>query len=138
MLTSGSVLIGALMGAISLLYATAGQAGGTAFLAVMAVASFPPAEMRPTSLLLNIIAASYSTWRLHGHGTIDWSILKPVAIASLPAAFIGGLIVLEARVYLVTTGCILLLAGRHSRRAYSGCLAACKMRLAAVSRCRSP
>ena len=41
MLTSdGSVLIGALMGAISLLYATAGQAGGTAFLAVMAVASF--------------------------------------------------------------------------------------------------
>ena len=47
MLTSdGSVLIGALMGAISLLYATAGQAGGTAFLAVMAVASFPPAQMK--------------------------------------------------------------------------------------------
>jgi hypothetical protein len=111
MLTSGSsVLIGALMGAVSLLYATAGQAGGTAFLAVMAVASFPADEMRPTSLLLNIVAASYSTWRLHRHGTIDWSILKPVAIASLPTAFIGGLIVLETRVYLATTGCILLLA----------------------------
>ncbi len=32
----------------SALYATAGQAGGTAFLAVMAFASVPTADMRPT------------------------------------------------------------------------------------------
>jgi hypothetical protein len=40
----------------SLLYATVGQAGGTAFLALMAFASFPASEMRPTALLLNIVA----------------------------------------------------------------------------------
>ena len=33
-----------LFGAVSLLYATVGQAGGTAFLAVMAFASFPSNE----------------------------------------------------------------------------------------------
>jgi hypothetical protein len=36
--------------AVSLLYATVGQAGGTAFLALMAFASFPSNEMRPTAL----------------------------------------------------------------------------------------
>ena len=44
------VLVAVLMGAVSLLYATAGQAGGTAFLAVMALTSFPASEMRPTAL----------------------------------------------------------------------------------------
>jgi hypothetical protein len=51
-----------LFAAASLLYATVGQAGGTAFLALMAFASFPPSEMRPTALLLNVVAATYSTW----------------------------------------------------------------------------
>ena len=39
----------ALIGFVSLLYATAGQAGGTAFLAVMAFAAFPATEMRATA-----------------------------------------------------------------------------------------
>jgi hypothetical protein len=51
--------------AVSLLYAMVGQAGGTAFVAVMAFTGFPASEMRPTALLLNIAAASYATWRLH-------------------------------------------------------------------------
>jgi hypothetical protein len=46
----------------SFLYATVGQAGGTAFLAIMAFGSFKPNEMRPTALLLNIVAATYSTY----------------------------------------------------------------------------
>jgi uncharacterized membrane protein YfcA len=69
-----------IIAAIALLYATAGQAGGTAFLAVMALASFPAEQMRPTALLLNVVA------------------------------FAGGLVVLESRVYLVLTGLLLLAA----------------------------
>src|SRR6266851_2002022 len=55
-------MLALLFGAVSLLYATVGQAGGTAFLAVMAFSSFAAHEMRPTALLLNIVAATYSTW----------------------------------------------------------------------------
>ena len=55
------IMFALLFGAVSLLYATVGQAGGTAFLALMAFASFPSNEMLPTALLLNIVAASYST-----------------------------------------------------------------------------
>jgi len=51
-------LLALLFAVISLLYSTVGQAGGTAFLALMAFAIFPLSEMRPTALALNIIAAT--------------------------------------------------------------------------------
>lgn len=47
--------------AAALVYATVGQAGGTAFLAVMAVAAMPVSELRRTAQALNIVAASYAT-----------------------------------------------------------------------------
>ncbi|MGX1110499.1 MULTISPECIES: sulfite exporter TauE/SafE family protein [Bradyrhizobium] len=95
---------------VSLLYATVGQAGGTAFLALMAFASFPSNEMRPTALLLNIIAATYSTWRFHRAGLVDWAKLRLLLIASLPTALVGGFIVLDERLYDVATGAVLLAA----------------------------
>ena len=60
-----------LFGVISLLYATVGQAGGTAFLALMAFAAFPSTEMRPTALALNIVAATYSTWIFNREKVLD-------------------------------------------------------------------
>ncbi|MCS3452934.1 MULTISPECIES: sulfite exporter TauE/SafE family protein [Bradyrhizobium] len=95
---------------VSLLYATVGQAGGTAFLALMAFASFPSNEMRPTALLLNIIAATYSTWRFHRGGLVDWAKLRLLLIASLPTALVGGFIVLDEGLYNVATGVVLLAA----------------------------
>src|SRR6266851_5052454 len=99
-----------LFGAVSLLYATVGQAGGTAFLAVMAFASFPSNEMRPTALLLNIVAATYSTWLFNRGSLVDWAKLRPLLLASLPTALVGGFIVLDERIYNAVTGIVLLLA----------------------------
>ena len=98
-------------GIISLLYASVGQAGGTAFLALMAIAAFPPSEMRPTALALNIVAAAYSTWAFNRARSIDWSKLRPLLFPSLPTALIGGFIVLDEQAYKTTTGVVLLLAG---------------------------
>jgi uncharacterized membrane protein YfcA len=100
-----------LFGAISLLYATVGQAGGTAFLALMAFAAFPPDEMRPTALALNIVAAAYSTWVFKRKRVVGWNKLKPLLLSSLPGAFVGGLIVLDEHLYKATTGIVLMLAG---------------------------
>ena len=95
---------------VSLLYATVGQAGGTAFLALMAFASFPPNEMRPTALLLNIVAAAYSTWLFNRGSHIDWVKLKPLLVASLPTTLLGASIVLNDDIYHTLTGLVLLLA----------------------------
>src|ERR1700735_500345 len=99
-----------LFGAVSLLYATVGQAGGTAFLALMAFASFPSNEMRPTALLLNIVAVTYSTWIFNRGNLVDWAKLRPLLISSLPTAFVGGFIVLDERLYKTITGLVLLQA----------------------------
>jgi uncharacterized membrane protein YfcA len=104
------ILIAVVIACVSLLYATVGQAGGTAFLAVMAFASFPPGEMRPTAQLLNIVAAGYATWRLHQRMAIDRAMLLPLAIPSLVTAFVGGLLVLGGQVYFILTGLLLVAA----------------------------
>ena len=109
-MADSSILVAILLAIASLLYATVGQAGGTAFVAVMAFAAFPASEIRPTSLTLNILAASYATWRLHRHGAIDWRLFRALALASVPAALIGGLVVLDSSLYLTVTGGLLLLA----------------------------
>jgi uncharacterized membrane protein YfcA len=100
-----------LFGVVSLLYATVGQAGGTAFLALMAFAAFPSAEMRPTALALNIVAATYSTWVFNRSRVVDWQKLRPLLLSSVPTALAGGFIVLDESVYKTTTGAVLLLAG---------------------------
>ena len=105
-----ALMLAVLFGAVSLLYATVGQAGGTAFLALMAFASFPSNEMRPTALLLNIIAATCSTWIFNRVGLVDWAKLKPPLAASLPTALIGGFIALDQHFYKIVTGLLLLSA----------------------------
>jgi len=104
-------LFALLFGVISLLYATVGQAGATAFLALMAFAAFPASEMRPTALGLNIVAATYSTWVFNRKKIVDWEKLRPLLFASLPTALVGGFIALDERVYKTTTGVVLLVAG---------------------------
>jgi uncharacterized protein len=103
-------VVAALMGCVSLLYATVGQAGGTGFLAIMAFAHLPAAEMRVTALGLNIVAAGYATWRLHRAGTIEWPGLLRVTVPSLPTAFIGGMLALPDAPYFVLTGLVLIAA----------------------------
>ena len=57
------------------------------------------------------MAASYATWRLHAGRAIDWNAVGRLATASQPAALVGGLIVLDARIYMILTGLVLILAG---------------------------
>ena len=103
-----ALIVASFIGCVSLLYATAGQAGGTAFLAVMAFATFPAIEMRATALLLNIVAAGYATWQLHRRAAIDRKMLLPLTVPSVVAAFLGGLVVLGGHTYFVLTGLLLV------------------------------
>ena len=76
----------------------------------MAFASFPSHQMRPTALLLNIVAATYSTWLFNRGSLVDWGKLRPLLLASLPTALIDGFIALDERLYNAVTGVVLLFA----------------------------
>lgn len=102
------ILVAMALAAVSLLYAMAGQAGGTGFLAVMGLASVAPEQMRPTALWLNILASGYATARLWR--VLDYPTLARVILPALPGALVGGMLALPAGLYTLTTGGLLLAA----------------------------
>ena len=58
------------IGLVALLYAAVGHAGATGYTAVMALAGLPPATIRPTALVLNVLVAAIATIVLFGR--VNW------------------------------------------------------------------
>jgi uncharacterized protein len=94
----------------AILYASVGHAGGSAYLAAMALVGVAPATMRPTALALNILVATIVTVRFHLSGHVAWRALVPFVVASIPAAFIGGTLVLPSNLYKPIVGVVLIVA----------------------------
>jgi uncharacterized protein len=103
-------VLAALILAVSMLYASVGQAGGSGYLAAMALLGVAPAVMKPTALVLNILVAIISTLKFSRAGYISWAALWPFAVTSVPAAFIGGSLSLPGSVYNRIVGGVLLYA----------------------------
>jgi uncharacterized membrane protein YfcA len=74
----------------------------------MALFGVAPAVMKPTALTLNIIVAIVGTIRFYRAGFFSWRIFWPFAIASIPAAFVGGWLTLPASIYKAIVGLVLL------------------------------
>jgi hypothetical protein len=79
-----------LIAAVSRLYAAVGQAGGSGYLATMALLGVSQAVMKPTALVLDVLVATVSTLRFSHTGYVSWAIFWPFAVTSVPAAFGGG------------------------------------------------
>jgi len=92
------------------LYASVGHGGASSYLAVMGLFSLAPTVMKPTALALNILVASVATFKFYRAGLFSWRLLWPFAIASIPAAFVGGVVMLPARWYKIVVGVVLLYA----------------------------
>jgi uncharacterized membrane protein YfcA len=116
-----TIVVAILFAIVATLYASVGHAGASGYLAVMAIAGVQPGIMRPTALILNILVATIVVVRFASAGRIAWRALVPFVIASIPLAFIGGLIVLPGSLYKPLVGVVLLgaavrffaTAGRH-------------------------
>jgi uncharacterized membrane protein YfcA len=92
------------------LYSSVGHAGASAYIAAMALFSTPAVVMRPTALALNILVASFASWRYVRVGFFDWRSLWPVLIGAVPMAFLGGWIQLPGAYYRPLVGLVLLFA----------------------------
>ena len=92
------------------LYSSVGHAGASGYLAAMALFGLAPLEMKPAALALNILVASISTTKYTRAGRFPWSIFWPFAVASIPFAFLGGLIQVPSLYYRPLVGVILIYA----------------------------
>jgi uncharacterized membrane protein YfcA len=94
--------------AAALLYASVGNAGASAYLAVMALFNLAPGIMKPTALVLNILVASIATYRFARARCFSWTIFWPFAVTSIPFSFLGGRIQLASTIYKPLVGLVLL------------------------------
>lgn len=93
------------------LYSSVGHAGASAYIALMALFGLAPAVMRPTALALNILVASFTSYRYLRAGFFRWRTLWPFMITAVPFAFIGGAIELPGGYYRPIVGIVLLIGG---------------------------
>jgi uncharacterized membrane protein YfcA len=95
---------------ISTLYSSVGHGGASGYLAVMALLSFPPAEIKPVALILNIVVASIGSYRYIKAGYFDKKVFSVFAVFSLPLAFLGGFISIDDTLFTWVAGVFLIVS----------------------------
>jgi uncharacterized membrane protein YfcA len=109
-MTPEELILTALIFIAATLYSSVGHAGASGYLAAMALFGLAPETMRPTALALNVLVASLATYRYTRAGQNDLKLLIPFVVASIPAAFVGGMIHIPPAFYKPLIGIILLLS----------------------------
>lgn len=95
---------------VAFVYASVGHGGASGYLALMVLFSFPQEKMRTTALILNIIVALIAFFQYQRKVQFPWKLFLLLALASVPAAFLGGTLVLKGHIYRQILGIILLFA----------------------------
>lgn len=93
---------------VAFLYAAVGHGGASGYLALMALYGVAPEEMKPTALVLNLFVSLTSFIQYYRGGYFSKKLFIPIAAASIPLAFIGGMITVEENIYKRILGMLLL------------------------------
>jgi len=105
-----AIILSVLIFLVAAVFSSVGFAGGSGYLAAMALVDVAPEIMRPTSLLLSILVASIGSVQFHGAGHLPWRKLLPFATGSVPFAFVGGMLSLPDQLYMRIVGLLIVLA----------------------------
>lgn len=95
---------------IALLYAAVGHGGASGYLALMSLFSFAKEELRSTALLLNLVVAGVSFIQFYRAGHFKLRLFLVFTISSVPMAYLGGTIDINAAIYKLVLGVFLLLS----------------------------
>lgn len=104
-----TVIFYLLLFTVAFLYASVGHGGASGYLALMAIYGFAPDLMKPTALLLNIFVSLTAFIQFYRGRHFNWKIFLPLALASIPFAFLGGIMSIDATLYKKILGLLLLI-----------------------------
>lgn len=109
---------------VAMLYASVGHGGASGYQAVLSFFAIPVRVMAGTALCLNILVAGASALNYRRAGYFQGRLTWPFLLASIPTAFIGGLVSVPETVYSFLLGAVLLFAAWRlslsSRFAFGG------------------
>jgi len=94
---------------VAFLYASVGHGGASGYLALMALFSIAPQVMKPTALMLNLFVSLTSFIQFYRGEHFRWKVFWPFALASIPLAYLGGLVVVDGAVYKKILGFLLII-----------------------------
>jgi uncharacterized membrane protein YfcA len=93
---------------VAFLYASVGHGGASGYLALMVIYGIAPEVMKPTALLLNLFVSLTGFLQFYRGGYFKKDIFIPLALASIPLAFVGGTITVQTEIYKRILGILLL------------------------------
>ena len=98
------------------LYSSVGLGGGSTYLALLLIWGLPFTIFPIVALSCNIIVVSGNCFNYIRAGNLNFKLLAPYLIGSIPLAFIGGSLPIEKNIFeillfivLIIAGCLLLL-----------------------------
>lgn len=91
------------------LYASVGHGGASSYLMILALFGFASEEIRPTALMMNILVSFMAFVAFKRVSTFPTKLFFSLIIFSVPAAYLGGSILIDEDIYRRTLGVLLLL-----------------------------
>ncbi len=109
---------------IAFIYSSAGLGGGSSYLATLSLISLPFIDLRMIALICNIVVVSSTIILFAKHDYIKWRKIFPLILLSVPLAYLGGTMKLDAQFFYLLLGGSLLISALLmlmdiKRKAYS-------------------
>jgi len=89
------------------LYASVGHGGASSYLMFLSLFNFLPEQIRPTALLLNIFVSFIAFWAYRKTTYFHRNIFFTLVLFSVPAAYLGGTILIDTIWYKRMLGVLL-------------------------------
>lgn len=101
------------MGIIAALYSSVGLGGATTYTALLAIAGVSYTQIPNISLSLNLIVSTIAFYTFWRGGHVEWRLVWPFLMASMPMAYLGGSLQLTRTVFLtIMLVSLLIIAAR--------------------------
>jgi uncharacterized membrane protein YfcA len=105
------IILSILFFVTALIYSSVGFGGGSTYLVILLIWGVPYTIFPVIALICNIIVVSGNSINFIRSKNINFNLLFPYLIGSIPFAFIGGSIAIEKSLFEFLLFCVLLVAG---------------------------
>jgi len=89
-------------------YGSVGHGGGSSYILLLTLFNYAPQQIRPTALILNIFIAFIAFISYQKKCKFPYKLFFTIILFSMPAAYIGGFILIDTNLYKKILGVLLI------------------------------